>query len=82
MSTESRQIKVTSLADKTISGNEKAIENAKTGKVVAVVTVMYLNGKSKINLHSANLQSSEILIGTELPLVLNEILRVHQKARY
>ena len=47
MSIEPRPIKVTSLATTTISGDEKAIENAKTVKVTAVVTVMYLNGKSK-----------------------------------
>jgi hypothetical protein len=49
MSTEPHPIKVTSLANKTISGDEKAIENAKTGEITAVVAVMYLNGKSKIN---------------------------------
>jgi hypothetical protein len=42
MSTELRPIKVTNLADEIISSNEKAIENAKTGKVTAVATVMYL----------------------------------------
>jgi hypothetical protein len=56
MSTEPCPIKVTNLANKTISGDQKAIENAKTGKVSAIVAVMYLNGKSKINLHNANLQ--------------------------
>jgi hypothetical protein len=40
---------------------------------------MYLNGKSKINLHDANLQKSEILIGTEGPLVLSETLIVPKK---
>ena len=40
MSTGPRPIKVTSTAAKTISGEEKAIENAKTGKVTAVVAVM------------------------------------------
>ncbi len=30
------------------------IENAKTGKVTAVVAVMYLKGKTKVNLRSAN----------------------------
>ena len=58
MFTEPRPIKVTKLADETISGNEKAIENAKTGKVTAVVVVMYLNGKSKVNLHNANFQKA------------------------
>jgi hypothetical protein len=45
MSMEPRPIKVTNLADRTISGNEKAIENAKTGKVTAVAAVMYLDEK-------------------------------------
>ncbi len=43
MSTESCPIKVTNLPDKTISGNEKAIENVKTGKVTTVVAVMYVS---------------------------------------
>ncbi len=54
MSTEPRPIKVTRLATKTISGDQKAIESAKTGKVTGVVAVMYLNGKTKVNLRSAN----------------------------
>jgi hypothetical protein len=41
MSTKPRLIEVTRLADKTITGDEKKIENAKTGKVTAVVAVMY-----------------------------------------
>jgi hypothetical protein len=45
MSTEPRPIKVTNLADKTISGNKKVIENAKTGKVTAVIVVMCLSEK-------------------------------------
>ena len=56
MSTEPHPITVTRTAAKTISGEEKAIENAKTGKVTAVVAVMYLNGKSKVSLQNANLQ--------------------------
>jgi hypothetical protein len=79
MSTEPRPIKVTSTAAETISGDRKAIENAKKGKVTAVVTVMYLNGKTKVNLHSANLQKNEILIGPEQSLVLSERLIVHER---
>jgi hypothetical protein len=56
MSTEPRPIKVTRTAAEAISGERKAIENAKTDKVTAVVAVMYLNGKTKINLCSANSQ--------------------------
>ena len=58
MSTEPRPIKVTRSATKTISGDQKAIESAKTGKVTAVVAVMYLNGKTKVNLRSANSQKT------------------------
>jgi hypothetical protein len=54
MSTEPRPIKVTRTAAEAISGEQKAIENAKTGKVTAVVAVMYLNGKTNVNLRSAN----------------------------
>ncbi len=52
--TEPYPITVTRTAAETISGERKAIENAKTGKVTAVVTVMYLNGKTKVNLLSTN----------------------------
>jgi hypothetical protein len=54
MSTEPRPIKVTRTAAETISGEQKAIENAKIGKLTAVDAVMYLNGKTKVNLCSAN----------------------------
>jgi hypothetical protein len=54
MSTEPRPIKVTRTAAEAVSGERKAIENAKTGKVTAVIAVMYLNGKIKVNLRSAN----------------------------
>ena len=67
MSTEPCPIKVTNLANKIISGNEKAIENSKTSKVTAVVAEMYLNEKCKINLHNTNSQKSKILIGMERP---------------
>ncbi len=46
MSTEPRPIKVTRTATEITSGEQKAIENAKTGKVTAVVAVMYLKGKT------------------------------------
>ena len=80
MSTKPRPIKVTSTATKTISGEEKAIENAKTGKVTAVFAVMYLNGKTKVNLHNANSQKNKTLIGMEQPLVLSETLIVRVKS--
>ncbi len=54
MSTEPRPIKVTRTATETINGDQKAIESAKIGKVTGVVAVMYLNGKTKVNLRSAN----------------------------
>jgi hypothetical protein len=59
MFTKHRPIKVTSTATETMSGKEKAIENAKTGKVTAVVAVMYLNGKTKVNLRNANLENKQ-----------------------
>ena len=46
MSSETRPIKVTNLDSEKIRANEIAIENSKTGKVTAVVAVMYL---SRIN---------------------------------
>jgi hypothetical protein len=55
------------------------IENAKTGKVTAVVAVMYLKGKTKVNLRSANSQKNEILIGPERPLVLSKRLIVPER---
>jgi hypothetical protein len=79
MSTEPRPIKVTRTAAETITGEQKAIENAKTSKVTAVVAVMYLKGKTKINLCRANLQKSEILIGSERPSVLSERLIVPKR---
>ncbi len=54
MSTGPRPIKVTRTATETISGDRKAIESTKTGKVTAVVAVIYLKGKTKVNLCSAN----------------------------
>jgi hypothetical protein len=58
---------------------KKAIENAKTGKVTAVVEVMYLNGKSKVNLQNTNLQKSKILIGTKLLLEHSKRLIVPER---
>ncbi len=57
-STEPRPIEVTRSATETISGDQKAIESAKTGKVTAVVAVMYFNCKTKVNLRSANLKKA------------------------
>ena len=54
MSTEPHPIKVTNLADGITSSNQKAIENAKMGKVTAVATVMYLDKHNKSNLRRAN----------------------------
>jgi hypothetical protein len=59
MSTKPRLIKVTRIAAETISGERKAIENTKTGKVTAVVAVMYFKGKTKINQCSANSQKKQ-----------------------
>ena len=78
-STEPRPIEVTRTATETISGEQKAIENAKTGKVTVVVAVMYLNGKTKVNLRSPSSRKSKILIDSEWPLVLSERLIVPQR---
>jgi hypothetical protein len=43
MSSETRPIKVTNLDSDNIRANEIAIENSKTGKVTAVVAVIYLS---------------------------------------
>ncbi len=43
MSSETRPIKVTNLDSEKSRTNEIAIENSKTGKVTAVVAVMYLS---------------------------------------
>ena len=48
MSMEPHSITVTNFADKTISGNEKAIENAKTGRVTVIAAVMQLNSLTAI----------------------------------
>jgi hypothetical protein len=53
-SAQPHPIKVARTAAETISGEQKAIENAKTGKVTAVIAVMYLKGKTKVNLRSTN----------------------------
>jgi hypothetical protein len=42
MSSETRPIEVTNLDSDKIRANEIAIENSKTGKVTAVVAVIYL----------------------------------------
>ena len=72
MSMEPCPIKVTKLAVKTISGNGMAIENAKTGKVTKIVVVMFLNGKTKVNLHNTNSQKNKALIGMERPLEISK----------
>jgi hypothetical protein len=43
MSSETRPIKVTNLDSDNIRANEIAIDNSKTGKVTAVVAVIYLS---------------------------------------
>jgi hypothetical protein len=53
MSSETRPIKVTNLDSDKIRANEIAIENSKTGKVTAVVAVMYLSKDKICNLRSA-----------------------------
>ncbi len=60
---------------------KRRLRMQKTGKVTAVVAVMYLNGKTKVKLQSINSQKSKILIGTEWPLALSKTLIVRKKAR-
>jgi hypothetical protein len=54
MSSETRPIKVTNLDSEKIRTNEIAIENSKTGKVTAVVQVIYLSKDKICNSRSAN----------------------------
>jgi hypothetical protein len=54
MSSETRPIKVTNLDSDNIRANEIAIENSKTGKVTAVVAVLYLYRDKQCNSRSAN----------------------------
>jgi hypothetical protein len=49
MSSETRPIKVTNVDSDKIRANEIAIENSKTGKVTAVVAVMYLSKDKPCN---------------------------------
>jgi len=53
MSSETHPIKVTNLDSEKIRANEIAIENSKTGKVTAVVAVMYLSKDKLCNSRSA-----------------------------
>jgi hypothetical protein len=53
MSSETRPIKVTNLGSDNIRANDIAIENSKTGKVTAVVTVIYLFRDKLCNSQSA-----------------------------
>jgi hypothetical protein len=57
MSSETRPIKVTIIDPETIRANKIAIENSKTGKVTAVVAVIYLFRETKCNLRRANPKS-------------------------
>ncbi len=53
MSSETRPIKVTNLDSEQIRANEIAFENSKTGKVTAVVAVIYLSKDKLCNSRSA-----------------------------
>jgi len=57
MSSETRPIKVTNLDSDNIRANEIAIENSKTGKVTAVVAVIYLSKDKPCNSLSAKRKS-------------------------
>ena len=58
MSSETRPIKVTHLDSEKIRANEIANENSKTGKVTAVVAVMYLSKDKICNSRSAKRKPS------------------------
>jgi hypothetical protein len=53
-STEPRPIKVTDPVLISSRADEKALENAKTGKVTVVVTVMNIYGKTKSDFPNAS----------------------------
>jgi hypothetical protein len=57
-STQPRPIKVTDPVSNSNRADVKALENAKTGKVTAVVMVMYLYGNVKSSSISANAKIS------------------------
>jgi len=59
MSSETRPIKVTNIDSDKIRANEIAIENSKTGKVTAVVVVIYLSKDKLCNSLNANRKPSE-----------------------
>jgi hypothetical protein len=74
MSSETRPIKVTNLDSDKIRANEIAIENSKTGKVTAVVAVMYLYRDKQCNSRSAYREPLERKIeafGENLPTCSN-----------
>jgi hypothetical protein len=57
-STQPRPIKVTDSVSDSYKANVKALENAKTGKVTAVVAVIHLHGNAKGSPISANAKGS------------------------
>ena len=57
-STQPRPIKVTDPDPINIRADEKALENAKTGKVTVVVAVMHIFGETKSNSSNTNAKNS------------------------
>jgi hypothetical protein len=57
-STQPRPIKVTDSFLITTRADEKALENAKTGKVTAAVAIMHIYGNTKSNLSNTSAQNS------------------------
>jgi hypothetical protein len=57
-SVQPRPIKVTDPVPNNIKADEKAIENAKTGKVTVEVGVIYIFSESKCNSHSTEAEIS------------------------
>jgi hypothetical protein len=67
-STQPRPIKVTDPVSNSIRADEKAPENAKTGKVTVVVAVMHLYGNAKSSSINTNAKNSakKTKIGSKL----------------
>jgi hypothetical protein len=57
-STQPRPIKVTNPVPISSRADGKALKNAKTGKVTAVVVVMHIFGETKFNLPNASAKNS------------------------
>ncbi len=57
-STQPRPIKVTDPVSNSIRADEKALENAKTGKVTTIVAIMHTYGNAKSSSMNTNAKNS------------------------